>query len=213
MELKQPLLIIVDGVNGSGKTSVVQAMQDLLDQEGISSAIVDIIPKGPIRTLIKEDPSLSPIQRALLFKVESMSAHDIVQKHLDAGKTVIMDRGFFSFLAFQGYAEDLNWEVDLLEVLCKKPFLQADVAVFLSPPLEVCQARLTTRPTEKDHYEEISDAFDQRVYEGYQKVFDAEQQRPSYAKHVVMITDDLPPKLVATITWEGIKDHLQQQPE
>ena len=205
-----PLLIVVEGVNGSGKSSIVRELQDLLDKEHRPSVIVDIIPKGVIRTLVKEDHTLSPIQRALLFKVESMSAHDIVKRHLDAGKTVIMDRGIFSFLAFQGYAEDLEWEVEMLEALCKKPFLPCDVAVFLNVPLEVCQMRLATRPTEKDHFEEISESFDQKVYDGYQLVFEQERRRAKYVKHVVEFIDDLPPKIVATVVWEGIKDHLQQ---
>jgi len=205
-----PLLIVVEGVNGSGKSSIVRELQDLLDKEHRPSVIVDIIPKGVIRTLVKEDHTLSPIQRALLFKVESMSAHDIVKRHLDAGKTVIMDRGIFSFLAFQGYAEDLEWEVEMLETLCKKPFLPCDVAVFLNPPLEVCQMRVATRPEEKDHFEEISETFDQKVYDGYRLVFDQERRRPKYTKHVVEIIDDLLPKIVATVVWEGIKDHLQQ---
>ena len=115
MSHTQPLLIVVEGINGSGKSSVALALQDLLDKEHRPSVIVDIIPKGVIRTLVKEDHTLSPIQRALLFKVESMSVHDTVKRHLDAGKTVIMDRGIFSFLAFQGYAEDLEWEVEMLE--------------------------------------------------------------------------------------------------
>ena len=206
----QPLLIVVDGINGSGKSSVVRELQDLLDKEHRPSVIVDMIPKGVIRTLIKEDHTLSPIQRALLLKVESLSVHDTVKRHLDAGKTVIMDRGIFSFLAYQSYAEDLKWQMNMLEALCKKPFLPCDVAVFLNVPLEVCQMRLAARPKEKDHFEEISESFDQKVYDGYQLVFEKERRRAKYSKHVVEITDDLPPKIVATIVWEGIKDHLQQ---
>ncbi len=206
----QPLLIVVDGINGSGKSSVVRELQDLLDKEHRPSVIVDMIPKGVIRTLIKEDHTLSPIQRALLLKVESLSVHDTVKRHLDAGKTVIMDRGIFSFLAYQSYAEDLKWQMNMLEALCKKPFLPCDVAVFLNVPLEVCQMRLAARPKEKDHFEEISESFDQKVYDGYQQVFEKERRRAKYSKHVVEITDDLPPKIVATVVWEGIKDHLQQ---
>ena len=210
MSHTQPLLIVVEGIDGSGKSSVALALQDLLDKEHRPSVIVDIIPKGVIRTLVKEDHTLSPIQRALLFKVESMSVHDTVKRHLDAGKTVIMDRGIFSFLAYQSYAEDLKWQMNMLEALCRKPFLQCDVAVFLNVPLEVCQMRLAARPKEKDHFEEISESFDQKVYDGYQQVFEKERRRAKYSKHVVEITDDLPPKIVATVVWEGIKDHLQQ---
>ena len=100
------ILIAVEGIDGSGKTTQVQLLKQALESAGESPVVSKEPTNGRWGRLIKESAAtgrLSP-ERELEAFVEDRTEHvnTLILPALQAGKIVILDRYFYSSIAYQG---------------------------------------------------------------------------------------------------------------
>lgn len=114
MNCKKGLFIVLEGGDGTGKTTQANLLSNYLKNLGYSTVLtrepggVDSAEK--IRDIILHD-DIDPITEALLFA--SARREHLVKKVIPAlneGKIVICDRFLYSSLAYQGYARGLGIE-------------------------------------------------------------------------------------------------------
>ena len=167
--------ITFEGLEGSGKTSVIKAVRDYFVAAGydilttrepggskIAEDIRDII-------LSKENTEMNAYTEALLFAA-SRSQHytEIVAPALEQGKIILCDRFIDSSLAYQGYARNLGidevYEINRFGIGNNLP----DVTIFIDVPPQVGLARVfdnTGRKVDRLDLETVE--FHEKVYQGY----------------------------------------------
>ena len=174
--MKKGLFITLEGPDGSGKTTVSTKVVESLSKKGYQ-VMYTREPGGSeiaekIRSIILDPANTAMDARteALLYAA-SRRQHlvEIVLPALEKGITVISDRFVDSSLAYQGCGRQIGiqevYDINLFATGGRMP----DRTYFLNVPAETGLARISSR-TYLDRLDQESQAFHQRVYEGYQKV-------------------------------------------
>ena len=122
--MKEGRLISFEGVDGAGKTTQLDLLEDWLKSCNIPY-IRTREPGGTARgveirkiLLTADDPKLkiSPLAEVLLFQADRTRHFDkVVLPALEAGKLVITDRCFDASIAYQGYGRGVD--IELIEYL------------------------------------------------------------------------------------------------
>jgi dTMP kinase len=139
-------LIVLEGLDGAGKTEQVRRVTDVL----LAMALPVVTVREPggtdaaeaVRELIMGRADLASMTELLLFQAaRAQVLHDLVLPCLRAGTHVVMDRYVPSTLAYQGFANghDLDTVRDLN--LIATDGLIADLAFLLDGPVETLMAR------------------------------------------------------------------------
>ena len=167
--------ITFEGPEGSGKTSVIQAVRDFLIQEGydilttrepggskIAEEIRDII-------LNKDNTEMAATTEALLYAASRAQHHaEVIVPALELGKVILCDRFIDSSLAYQGHGRGLGID----RVLNINTFgigdHMPDFTIFIDVPPAVGLKRVFDNQGRKvDRLDLEPVTFHERVYEGY----------------------------------------------
>jgi dTMP kinase len=105
-DLSASVFIAVEGIDGAGKTTQVRLLKEAFEGKGEIPVVSKEPTDGPWGRLIKESASrgrLSPEQELDAF-LHDRSEHvdTLVRPALEQGKIVILDRYFYSTIAYQG---------------------------------------------------------------------------------------------------------------
>ena len=172
--------VVIEGNDGTGKSTQVELLRARLKNEGIESIEIHE-PAGipiadAIRTVIKNgDLDRSGETNLLLF---TASRHEIwrhAEKQLDEGIWVIAARNYFSTLAYQGSGEGLDKDLILrtTETFTDAAYMTPDLAVILSLEDENERAKRIGKRGElenPDTFESKDAAFQRRVNDGYLQI-------------------------------------------
>ena len=174
--MKKGLFITFEGPDGSGKTTVSTAVVERLKNEGYP-VMYTREPGGSkiaeeIRQVIldPDNTAMDARTEALLYAA-SRRQHltEIVLPALEKGITVISDRFVDSSLAYQGCGRQIGMEavaeINRFAVEGHMP----DHTIFLNVDADTGLTRIAARKY-LDRLDQESQAFHERVYEGYQKV-------------------------------------------
>lgn len=157
-----PLFIVVEGVDGSGKTTLCNHLRGGALSGAGNTALPDVESekmRDPGTTVIGElirsilvnesdNPfyrDLSPWAEALLFvAVGDQLAHEKIMPAIEAGKVVIQDRWRMSTIVYQGMLALGGGEAaDQLAALCNhREMLQPDVCILLDVDPKIACERL-----------------------------------------------------------------------
>ncbi len=118
--MTQGYMIVCDGSNGAGKTTIIQAIKAHLESKG-REIVVTREPGGtPIGEKIREivlssaTPELCAITELMLFAAaRAQHIQEKILPALQAGKIVISDRFDAATISFQHYARGLSLELTL----------------------------------------------------------------------------------------------------
>ena len=176
-------LITVEGLDGSGKTTLCLGLVEALTERGVDARLLrepgGVEAAERIRRLV-HDPALRIGARseALLFAAaRAQLVDEAVKPLLDAGTWVVLDRFVDSSLAYQGAARGLG----LREVAEINRFatqgLTPDRTLLLTIEPEVGRARARSRSTTADRLESEGDEFFLQVAEAYAELAAAEPAR------------------------------------
>lgn len=173
--------ISFEGGEGSGKTTLIQLIEQALIERGFE-VLVTREPGGvPIAEQIREillrldNTQMDPITEALLFAA-SRRQH-LVEKVLPAlaqGKVVLMDRYVDSSIAYQGYARGLGMSEikELNDFAIQGALPNMTFWIDLEPTIGLERIRRNQRSVNRLD-KEIED-FHARVREGYQKLAESD---------------------------------------
>lgn len=100
------ILIAFEGIDGAGKTTQVQLLGNALARAGESVQLSKEPTSGTWGMRIRESARTQrlPIDQEMEAFRRDREEHvkDLIRPALDAGKTVILDRYFYSYIAYQG---------------------------------------------------------------------------------------------------------------
>lgn len=191
--------ITFEGVEGSGKTSVIQALARHLQSKGIPY-ITTREPGGStgaeeIRNIIlKGKTNRWDSITELLLMFASRRDHYVrtIKPALEAGKFVICDRFADSSFAIQGYAHGIDIKhIEYLYKLCVGDF-KPDTTIILDikaqSGLSRTKSRISLDP--EDRFEKFGVTFHNKVREGFLKIAENDPERcvivdASHPLHIV----------------------------
>jgi len=157
-------LIVLEGIDGAGKTTVAKALVDELKRKGFNALYTyEPFDKELISILNKKGSALGGIFEALIMAADRYSHIEcLVKPALRDGMIVIMDRYYYSSLAYQGaHGVPLEWIRTLNSFA-----LQPDLAIYLDVPEEVGLQRKRSSTTRIPYLESSKD-FTKKVREIY----------------------------------------------
>lgn len=165
--------ITLEGIEGVGKTSNLQYIEELLESAG-HSCVVTREPGGTnlgeaLRGLLlsHSDENMSAdAELLMMFAARAEHLNKVILPALENGQTVLCDRFTEATYAYQGGGRQLDVDkISRLEQWVQGD-LRPDLTVILDAPVEIGRARAGSR-SEPDRIEKEQDDFFQRVREAY----------------------------------------------
>ena len=174
--MTQGRFIAIEGPDGSGKTSVIQALRRKLEQDGLEVVTTREPGGSPIAEQIRQvildvDNHAMDVRTEALLYAASRRQHlvETILPNVQAGKLVISDRFVMSSLAYQGMARGIGldpvWAINQFAIDGQMP----DLTLLVDVPAEVGLERIQAAKGQRqyDRLDRESLAFHQRVRQTY----------------------------------------------
>ena len=170
--------VVLEGIDGCGKTTQLQALRDWLPSSGLmapgAALLVTREPGGTalgqaLRQLLLHPPGEAapePTAELLLYAADrAQHVEQTIRPALERGDWVLSDRFAGSTAAYQGHGRGLSMAlIGQLEAIATGG-LAADLTLWLDVPLAESMRRRGDRPA--DRIEASGQAFLQRVADGF----------------------------------------------
>jgi len=157
------LLIAVEGIDGAGKTTIANHLCDFISKKGYKCVVLKEPSESIYGRMIKSlksrpDPET---EMELFLKDREMDVKDRILPALEEGKIVIMDRYYYSNIAYQS-ARGLN--ADRIRELNEKIAPKPDLVILLDLSPSKALERIKNREKlsifeEKDYLEKVRQKF------------------------------------------------------
>ena len=163
--------ITLEGIEGSGKTSSIKSITDLLDSKRISY-VVTREPGGSsigseLRSILLDPKTKISSEVELLLMLADRKDHveKVIQPNLETGNWVISDRFMDSSIAYQGGGRKLDKKmIDSFSKNLNLP--NPDLTLLFDVPVEISLSRVKARG-ELDRFEQEKLDFHNRIREAY----------------------------------------------
>jgi dTMP kinase len=176
-------LITIEGVDGTGKTTLAAALTHVLSDRGIDAVLLrepgGVELSERLRALVK-DPALTVGARAealLYAAARAQLVEEAIRPQLGAGRWLVLDRFIDSSLAYQGAGRGLG----IAEVRALNEFgtggLQPDLTLLLTLDQTTARARAGARDESLDRLEREGDDFFTTIAAAYRQLAAAEPHR------------------------------------
>jgi dTMP kinase len=188
MKVRRGIFITFEGLDGCGKTTQLERLQETLKSRGID-ALATREPGGTkigaaIRAILLDSQTsgLSPrAELALMFADRAQHLKETIEPALASGQTVLCDRYTDSTEAYQGYGRELGSQLvlSLHRELCND--LWPDLTLLLNSKLDTSVSRARNRNqrsgSHEGRFENEDSVFFQRVHRGFESIADREKAR------------------------------------
>ena len=163
--------ITLEGIEGSGKTSSIKSITDLLDKKNISY-VVTREPGGSsigseLRSILLDTNTeiSSEVELMLMLADRKDHVEKVILPNLEAGNWVISDRFMDSSIAYQGGGRGLDKEmINAFSNNLNLPI--PDLTLLFDVPVKISLSRVKARG-ELDRFEQEELAFHNRIREAY----------------------------------------------
>ncbi|MBS7287262.1 MAG: dTMP kinase [Candidatus Freyarchaeota archaeon] len=152
--MKRGVLIVLEGIDGAGKTTHAKLLTEWLREEGYIVSLTKEPTSGEIGSLIRKQLQrrvFHPATLALLFAADRLEhAESELKPRIEAGEVIVSDRYVESSICYQA-AEgvDVEWIEDI-----NKWALNADLTILLDVDAQTAMERMGSKF--KDKFEEES---------------------------------------------------------
>lgn len=197
MKLTSYPFISFEGIDGSGKSSLIRCLYDKLIQLGHSVWLTAEPTSNQFGKLIQEwilysETPLTPQEQILLFTMDRLQHSSMIRSFLDRGYIVLTDRYFDSTTAYQGINEE-----DCLLIQHLQRDLFSDRIPFLTFLLDIDpEISLERIQRGKDQFEQV--AFLTEVRKRYQKIALENPDR------VIILDSRQPLEILEKKMWESL---------
>lgn len=166
--------IVLEGVDGVGKSTQVALLSAWLDAAGVPHTVVREPGGTPVGEAIREvvlgRPELDVSSETELLLIQAARAavvRDVIRPALAGGRTVIADRFALSTLAYQVHGRGLDEEAVRRTIALATGGLEPDLYLVLDLPLEDATARASRSEGGPDRIEREGEGFRRAVREAY----------------------------------------------
>ena len=163
--------ITLEGIEGSGKTSSIKSITDLLDKRNISYIVTrepggSSIGKELRAILLHPDTEISPeVELMLMLSDRKDHVEKIILPNLEKGNWVVSDRFMDSSIAYQGGGRQLGKKL-IISVAEYLNLPQPDLTLLFDLPVETSLSRVKARG-ELDRFEKEELEFHKRIRNTY----------------------------------------------
>ena len=152
---RRGLLVVLEGIDGSGKTTQARALLRRLRRRGLKAVFFREPTRGrwgrEIKRLAARADSLTPEEELDLFvKDRRENVEKNLEPALAAGKIVVLDRYYFSTIAYQG-AKGLD--TGRIRRLNESFAVEPDLVIILDVEAAAGLARIAGRKTRDELFE------------------------------------------------------------
>lgn len=155
--MKKNSLIVLEGIDGSGTSTQIALLEDLLTNEGFKVKVSAEPTKSVIgleirKLLASKQPSSNEkfAQLALLFAADRMThVNEVLLPSLHEYDFVILDRYVMSSFVYQGLSQPIEWVMNINSYA-----ISPDLTIVLDIDEKEAIKRLSVRQTTKDFFEE-----------------------------------------------------------
>ncbi len=204
---KRGTLIAVEGIDGSGKSTLIKNVARLLENKQVS-VVQTREPGGSwigkhVRPLLQNQPQpITPVAEYLLFAADrAQHMHDIILPALQEGKLVLCDRMGDSSVAYQGYGRQLGPEIieqiNAWAMANRKP----DITIYVDLDLDTALSRIHSN-------RDTITAFEKREF--LQRVLDAYRAMYKNRNDVIWTDGTLPEDELATMVYEKLLELIDR---
>ncbi len=202
--MNRGLFITFEGLDGSGKTTQIEAFIQRLDDTGMVYQLFrepgGTVIGEKIRQILldKEHTAMLPITELLLYSASryQLTMNSIIPA-LEKSQVVICDRFYDSTTAYQGYGRGID--LNLIKQLNRAATasLIPDLTFILDIDLDVRQRRLGKKVLDRLEQETIE--FHKRVRDGFMQMAHAEPER------IILIDGNRSTDDIASEIWSHFK--------
>lgn len=163
--------ITLEGIEGSGKTSSLKSITDLLDKKNISYIVTrepggSSIGKELRAILLNPDTEISPeVELMLMLSDRKDHVEKIILPNLEKGNWVVSDRFMDSSIAYQGGGRQLDKKL-IISLTDYLNLPQPDLTLLFDLPVEISLSRVKARG-ELDRFEKEELEFHKRIRNTY----------------------------------------------
>lgn len=159
-ELKnKPNFIVVDGIDGAGKSALVEGLSSYFFNKNLKSKVVHIVEStylaSEVKKYLKTDDAKQASATTLGF-LFGAAINDIVEKVIEpaqlAGDVIISDRYTMSTRVYQADSKYIDTICDIVESV-----LMPDITFVLDAPPSILKQRMSIRGSDNDVTESVCD--------------------------------------------------------
>ncbi|MCB1192023.1 MAG: dTMP kinase [Leptospiraceae bacterium] len=170
--------IVVEGIDGSGKTTLVNSVYQKLIKANFPIAKFSEPTDFPtgflIRKFLRNEIALSKDKQLEAFLEDrSISLQNNVYPSLNSGKHVLLDRYFYSTCAYQ--SDNKYSPSFILNLNLEKGFPLPDLVIYLDISPQAALDRINKRKETKERFESLD--FLTKVHEAYNQVLEPDTFR------------------------------------
>ena len=160
--------VAFEGIDGSGKTSIIEQLSKILDEKKIENKIVrepggTKVGEGIRELLLSHDYKVSPLTEALLFCAQrSQLVNELIKPSIQNGIKILSDRSAYSSVAYQVWKRIRLWKIYQLNDIAIGGFWPEKVVLLDIDPLVSLHRQKVADRIGSDKIE-----FFQRIREGY----------------------------------------------
>lgn len=202
MDTQTGKYIVIEGLEGAGKTTAIEDIKKCLNTLGVKYVVVQEPGSTELgqslRKIVKEaEYPIDPVAEAMLFAAARRQLwKERVEPLLASGVTVISDRGLLSTYAYQGGGRGLFEQVlDLAAITFDQVGFVYDLVVFLDVDPEVGLQRARQRSA-LDRIEREPIEFFNKAREHFLDLWE-DTQIAKYTRHAVRIDANQTPHAVS----------------
>lgn len=170
-------LLTLEGIDGSGKTTLARALYEKLTHDGVTTVLTKepgATPFGKeIRAMVQNPQHARPaLSEFFLFAADRVAHIDqVVKPALAAKSTVICDRMADSSIAYQGFGRNLS--VAVIETINKIAMqgVKPDITFYLEIDYATAHQRIMQRNEALSQFDQEKESFFKRVIQGYEYVY------------------------------------------
>ena len=146
------MFIVFEGIDGSGKSSVISRLKDNLESYGKKVIVTAEPSRSDIGNYVLRTRGLNPKTEALLFTADRSEHTEQILDWIRGGYIVICDRYIGSTLAYQSAAGmNINWLKDINSGVAIIP----DVTILMDIDPEISLRRVNARG-ERTRFEKLN---------------------------------------------------------
>ena len=206
--MSRPIFIVIEGIDGSGKSTQIQMLNDKFKAEGKASVVTHEPTDGPvgkmIRSVLNREIEMDPAALAALYLADRLD--HITNKQygmlaqLNEGYHVISSRYYYSSYAFQGEFVSLNWLI-AANSLCKS-FLKADITFYLNIDPEISLQRLKDSREKLDIFENKEKQI--KTHEEFLNAFEITNE----GENIIILDGSLSEKEIHEEIWRNVMEMI-----
>ena len=200
--------LVLEGIDGSGKTTQVEHLGRRLVQAGLDAVTTFEPTDGPVGRLIRQMLSgeLPVDQRTIasLFAADRtdhlVNPENGVKAQVDMGRVVVCDRYYFSSYAYHAQYIDMDWVIQANSL--NADILRPHATIFIDVDPEVCLRRLRASREQLEIYEKLD--IMKQVRANYFKAFDRLRDQET----VIVVDGNDTRENVKAAVWDQVRQLL-----